>query len=130
MNYSETPKASKIYAARSKIKSETDLNSLLAHLYRRSKSNAKTVRNIHFSLTPIEMGILFEFQDWKCAFSDRKLSMKTNDPDRASMDRIDSDLGYTMKNVHFVTARINRMKGDMTWDEFVSTCKQVAKHCK
>jgi len=130
MNYSETPEARKIYAAKSKIYTETNTNSLLSHLYTRSRSNAKTVRNIHFSLTPIEMGILVEFQNWKCAFTGRKLSMKTHDPDRASMDRIDSNKGYTMENVHFVTARVNRMKGDMTWDEFVSTCKQVVEHCK
>lgn len=130
MNYSDTPAARKLYRANRLAKCEVSTNDFLSHVYTAASTRARCVKNIEFSLTPIEMGILIEYQDWKCAFSGQKLSRKNNDPNRASMDRINSDLGYTMENVHFTTARINRMKGDMTWEEFVSTCKQVAKHCK
>ena len=39
-----------------------------------------------------------------------------------SIDRINSDLGYTKDNIQLVSAMINRMKSDLTSKEFIDFC--------
>jgi hypothetical protein len=43
----------------------------------------------------------------------------------ASVDRVDSSLGYVVGNVQLVGTRINLMKGDKSNDEFWSFCRKV-----
>lgn len=42
-----------------------------------------------------------------------------------SVDRLDSSKGYTLENVVLCCAAINRMKMDMTVDEFRRWCQLV-----
>ena len=47
----------------------------------------------------------------------------------ASLDRIDSNKGYTKDNVQFVHKDINWMKQDFEQNKFIEYCKKVAnKH--
>ena len=46
---------------------------------------------------------------------------------KASLDRIDSELGYTRKNVRFVCAHVNVMKMDLTDEQLKFWCKAIVK---
>ena len=47
-----------------------------------------------------------------------------------SIDRINSDLGYTKDNIQLVGAMINRMKSDLTNQEFINFCSIITKYNK
>lgn len=44
----------------------------------------------------------------------------------ASLDRIDSSKPYTKGNVQFVSTSINFMKGELSHDDTILLCKQIA----
>ena len=46
----------------------------------------------------------------------------------ASVDRINSDLGYTLDNIRWVHKQINWMKIDLSDEDFIYFCKKVAKY--
>jgi hypothetical protein len=75
---------------------------------------------------------LFIHQDRKCALSGVPLSFGRSTHDRAnqtaSLDRIDSDLGYVEGNVQWVHKVLNKMKGTMCASEFIKFCKKVAEY--
>lgn len=77
---------------------------------------------------------LLEKQNWKCALSGVDLTVATNATDRkngvttASIDRVNSDLGYTRENTKFVHKDLNRMKSDFPEPHFVEWCRLVASH--
>lgn len=70
-------------------------------------------------------------QDWKCALSGVEFS-KSHQRDwyQASLDRINSSLGYVQGNVQYITLAVNYAKREMPQEKFVSLCKQVAAHTK
>lgn len=45
-----------------------------------------------------------------------------------SVDRIDSHGNYTLDNIQIVLSAVNSMKNDMSTDQFVALCEQVAAH--
>ena len=44
-----------------------------------------------------------------------------------SIERIDSNIGYTLENTILVCQAINRMKSDFEFDEFYELCRDVAQ---
>lgn len=96
------------------------------------KNNAKS-RNIDLSVTGQELWDLFINQNKKCALSGMPISLKmTRFEDKsnstASIDRINSNEGYTLKNVQWVHKDINFMKQSYSQDYFVSLCESVTKN--
>ena len=75
---------------------------------------------------------LLEVQDYKCALTGVELTCilekgtvcKTN----ASIDRIDPKGPYTRDNVQLVCAAINKLRVDMSVDDFINWCKKVSDH--
>lgn len=73
---------------------------------------------------------LFQKQDGKCALSGVPIHFS---PDyakwnqTASLDRIDSNGGYTPDNVQWVHKDLNRMKSNFTQEQFIEYCTMVAK---
>jgi hypothetical protein len=49
---------------------------------------------------------------------------------KASLDRIDSELGYTKENVRMVCAHVNVMKMDLTDEQLIFWCSAVLKGVK
>jgi len=77
-----------------------------------------------FSLKYEDVFNLLEEQRWICALSGAKLTMKTGDANRASIDRIDSDCGYIPGNIQMVTSAVNKAKMDLNNEEFIlMTCR-------
>jgi hypothetical protein len=100
------------------------------HILRNKKRNTKR------SALPINITIeyawdLFLKQDKKCALSGLYLSFPTKWHDRsgtASLDRIDSSLGYIKGNVQWVHKDVNMMKRTYSQEYFTNICKLIANY--
>jgi len=68
---------------------------------------------------------VFVKQNGKCDYSHRKLT--TRGHNLASPDRIDSKKGYIKGNICWVTARINKQKGESTKKAFLNECALITK---
>lgn len=98
------------------------------------KRNAD-IRNIKFEITIEEAWEIYLKQNKKCKLSNIPIHFSMNDGDSyndatASLDRIDSNLGYTVENIQWVHKRINMMKQNLTDEEFKYYCRMVAKNEK
>jgi len=74
---------------------------------------------------------LFLKQNRKCALSgiELKFPSKWKDPIyTASLDRIDSGLGYIKNNVQWVHKDINMMKNKFNQNYFIDMCKKIANN--
>lgn len=96
--------------------------------------NGAIGRNFSFEITIEDVWDLYEKQNRKCALSGVDIHFDVETPDwkgrkpTASLDRIDSNLGYTTDNIQWVHYDINYMKLDFTQKELIEWCKLVQKH--
>ena len=91
------------------------------------------IRGIPFLITQEDAWNVWEKQNGRCALSDIKLTHAVNFRDQrsnhtASLDRIDSNLGYTINNIQWVHKNINIMKNKMSNSEFVEWCCLVQNY--
>ena len=91
-------------------------------------------RNIEFNVDIKYLWEVYIKQERKCPYTGIDLilspkSMHTRTPINASLDRIDSNLGYIVGNVQWVFKKINVFKSDMSHSDFVGMCILVANHC-
>lgn len=94
--------------------------------------NAKK-RNIKFEITVKEAWELFLKQDQKCALSGLELcfgSKRKKIEQTASLDRINSELGYVAGNVQWIHKVINLMKGNQTQSSFIKMCDLISNYNK
>lgn len=100
-------------------------------LYGKLVYNAK-IRGIDFKLSPEYLEDLWVKQNGKCALSNLDITLDVRSIDvkytkgTASLDRIDSTIGYIEGNVQWVHKYINYMKCDFTQNEFIDFCIAVA----
>lgn len=90
-------------------------------------------RNIPMEITLDDMWILFLNQNRKCALSGVPLTFDRKDGrmvGTASLDRIDSSMGYAKGNVQWVHKEINFMKRHLSESQFLEHCKNICKHKK
>lgn len=83
-------------------------------------------KNIEFNLDAKFLWELFIYQNKKCAISGVDLFIDNN----ASLDRIDSSLGYTKDNVQWVSITVNKMKLDFGLNYFIKTCEIITNFQK
>jgi hypothetical protein len=103
---------------------------VLLNLY---KKNAKA-RGILFELTISDLKDQFNKQDGKCCYTGQDMTVPANflrifDPEIASIDRINPDMGYIQSNIQLTTKKINFMKYRMSHEEFISTCHLIVERC-
>lgn len=87
-------------------------------------------RNISFDITIEEMWEIFERQGGKCALSGVALyfgRVRKHAETNASLDRIDSSLGYSLDNCQWLHKDINMMKGVFEQQYFLELCETVVK---
>lgn len=93
--------------------------------------NCARHRNLSFDLTIEQAWDLYEKQHRECALSGMaiKFSMSSLRArlTSASLDRIDSRIGYLPDNVQWVHKDINRMKNNFEEHKFIYLCQQIAK---
>lgn len=83
-------------------------------------------RNILFTLTLDDIEQVYLSQDKKCSLTGAPIQFGVDNRGNASIDRIDSNLGYTKDNIQCVLKSINMMKGTLTQDEFIKLCVAVS----
>lgn len=88
-------------------------------------------RIIPFSLKIEDVWSLFERQNSKCALSGLPITLKRRRRDKqtASLDRIDSSVGYELSNIQWVHKVVQRMKNAIPQCDFISWCRKV-KECR
>lgn len=91
-------------------------------------------RKIEFDLSKEEAYEIFINQNKKCKLSNMDISFaKTSKEYRkhlqtASLDRIDSNLGYTIGNVQWVHKKVNFMKHTLNEKEFIQICMLISNN--
>jgi len=85
--------------------------------------NGATKRALCFEITIEDISDQYNKQHQKCALSGLPLLWGVD----ASVDRIDSSIGYTKDNIQIVHKTINMMKRDIVQEEFIMFCKRIAE---
>lgn len=100
--------------------------------YNKFKVGAET-RGITWELTIDDVADLMARQKGKCALTGWDIEFpEFGNPQKApaSIDRINSGLGYTKENSQLLTRQVNMMKQAYTQEEFIAVCKAVADKVK
>jgi len=90
-------------------------------------------RKIPFNLTIKEAWEKFQLQRGKCIFSGLDLTFATTvhaTDGTASLDRIDSSLGYQSDNIQWIHKDLNRMKGNLSDKDFFNWVNLINDHKK
>lgn len=85
------------------------------------KRGAET-RKLSFNISLEDIQEKLEQQEYRCALTGWKVSFWDN----ASVDRIDSNKGYSFENIQIVDKRVNMAKRDFNNDFFINMCKAVS----
>ncbi len=98
--------------------------------YIKTVKNNAAKREIVFDLTIEQVSAQYEKQSRKCHFSGLPIGFDNLGTKRnrhtASIDRLDSDKGYTADNICIVHKDINKMKNVFSVDQFTEYCRLVA----
>lgn len=81
-------------------------------------------RNIEFSVSLEYLSNLYESQNHICAITGKQI----NSIKEASLDRINSSIGYIEGNVQWTTCQANLSKHAMTMEELYQFCKDVLNY--
>lgn len=87
-------------------------------------TDAAAKRGIYTNITIEDVWIKFLEQNKRCALSGEELSFDIQNQ-TASVDRIDSNKGYTKDNIQIIHKYLNTMKWDLTQEEFIEWCGKV-----
>jgi hypothetical protein len=105
----------------------------LSYILNRTKQrcNRPNKRVIQFDIVIDDLVAQWDSQNGKCVYTGVELKLKSFSQEyylenQASLDRIDSNLGYTRDNIQFVSKDINFMKIDLCESEFVELCGLIA----
>jgi hypothetical protein len=81
-------------------------------------------RGIDWKIAIEDAWDLFVAQNGKCALTGVPIEFGEgfNDPFTASLDRKDSTIGYTLVNVQWVHKTVNKMKQNLSEEEFIRFC--------
>lgn len=94
------------------------------------KMNAKS-RNLTVQVNIEQAWKQFLKQDGKCALSGDQLIFAKNRKDKtanASLDRINSKLGYTVDNIQWLDKTVNVMKQALSDKDFVNICRKIVNY--
>ena len=83
-------------------------------------------RNIEFNVSPKYLWELFVKQGEKCALSGLQIPINED----ASVDRIDSGVGYIEGNIQWVHKHINNMKSNHKQEYFINMCEKIVLNTK
>lgn len=102
------------------------------YLFNQIERGAKS-RNIEFNISIDYIWFLFNIQNKKCSLSKLDLTFPKNAREKnytASLDRIDSNIGYIEGNVQWVHRDINLMKNSLSQDYFIKMCSLICEENK
>jgi hypothetical protein len=93
---------------------------------RKYKVNAE-LRNIEWNVDYEYLADLLISQDNKCALTGWEISAMNVNSNTASLDRVDSSIGYVEGNLHWVHKMVNMCKQSYALNDFIDMCKLIAK---
>ena len=94
--------------------------------YKRYKANREEATE--YNITYEFIISLLQKQDGKCKLSGIPLEYKPNSINNLSIDRIDSNKGYTKDNIQLVTWAVNQSKNNLTNEQFLDLVSKIYKH--
>lgn len=105
-----------------------DLSGQFWNQIERGANGSKGRKKLEFDITKEYAWNLFLAQDSRCALSGIELYLpkRWNDTTNASLDRIDSSMGYVEGNVQWIHKDINKMKNSFNQEYFISMCKLIS----
>lgn len=116
------------------------LDGFVKRLHLDMRNNAKKrAKELKIEISTDDIKELYEKQKGLCALTGIPMTTDTYmtkgnqhiiNKMNISIDRINSDLGYTKDNIQLVGAMINRMKSDLTNQEFISFCSIITNYNK
>jgi hypothetical protein len=103
------------------------------HIKAACEKPQKYRKSREFKLTIEYLWDLYIKQNKKCAISGVEILFTEREGSRgrrcsASLDRIDSSIGYVEGNVQWVHKIVNIMKNKTDMKEFISWCNKITKH--
>ena len=116
-----TEKEKKEYKIRSK---KWQIDNFFKYKLLQAKSRANE-KNIIFDIDEEYLIKLWENQKGKCLYSNIDMKMDGSGNFTGSLDRKDSNLGYTKENVYFVLTIVNSMKNNLNEREFLELIKKI-----
>jgi len=104
----------------------------LSLLYFNKLKRDALLRNLEFNITIDFLWNLLEKQNFKCFLSGQKIHIEPSRASKieqtASVDRIDSSIGYIEKNVQWVHKDVNFMKQAFSQEKFINLCKLIVEN--
>jgi len=101
---------------------------------KRSNSKSKSFKQKYplkiFNLTYEQVLDIYNKQERKCFYSGLPFVVEKNHPMSISIDRIDSNKGYTIDNIALCVIAINIMKIDFPYKDLIPIFKAAIKHYK
>ena len=126
-----TAKHGKGYRGTNKIKKvdphDRNLMSLIRSRLVEARGRAKKFNQIVPDVDEDFLLNLLENQNRKCALTGIKLVLNKKSPLSPSLDKIEPDKGYTKGNVQWLSWAVNRAKGDLDMNDFVTMCKRIVE---
>jgi DNA-binding CsgD family transcriptional regulator len=101
------------------------LEERVKYVLRNAKSRAG-IKGMAFDLTVEGIKSIYASQKGLCFYSGLPMTFKTNDSALMSVDRIDSNGGYTLDNVVLTAWAVNAMKQDFDVETFLSMARRVS----
>lgn len=112
-----------------KIKNQKRYTNLtLDEKFQQLVKTATERKKIKCFVTVKDLHDVWQKQNGLCAYTKLPLTSQAHQLNTVSLDRIDSDKDYTADNIQLVCVPINRMKLDMTEDQFINLCRLVAQN--
>jgi hypothetical protein len=105
-------------------------NQIISNLVNQAKSSSKKRgKRCPFDITCKDIENLIKLQNNRCIYTDREFVYAFNEQNKPSIDRIDSNKGYTKDNIQMVITPVNIAKSDMSHDKFLDLVKDIYKNC-
>jgi hypothetical protein len=104
------------------------IQKLLSRCKGLTKRRRNRGRDLEYSITLDDIERLIETQQNKCVYTGRELVWKQNHKNKASIDRIDSSIGYIPSNIQLVTSQTNAAKSDLSDEDFMELIMEIANH--
>lgn len=122
-----TPEVKRKRSERLNRKHQYNFNNFIYSILRRSMKKKNTGFMYEVNIDHKYLMDLIEQQDYKCALTGIKLTHIFRSLTSASLDRIDSNIGYLKGNVQFVCKGINLMKSYHTQEEAIEFINLIKK---
>lgn len=97
-----------------------------AKVFLRNAKNSAAKRKQSFALTVDDVVKCWNEQNGVCVYSGRKMTLNAGELTTVSIERINSNEGYTPENTVLVCQAINRMKSNFEFNDFYELCRDVA----